>query len=127
MGIVTKFTFGNKYSRGSCRKRHCHKPWFDANYYIAKRELKLYLKANPDSHVVSHQENKLKNVLKNKIKVLGKCKSSTYVYACQGVYVLILEKVLAMGTCCGQNQCNYAFGKLLQTSWPIFATHKALN
>jgi hypothetical protein len=39
--VVAKFTFGNKLSGRSCRKRHCHKPWFDANCHIAKRELRL--------------------------------------------------------------------------------------
>jgi len=28
VGVATKSTFGNKFSGGSCRKRHCHKPWF---------------------------------------------------------------------------------------------------
>jgi hypothetical protein len=31
-----------------------------------KRELKLWLKANLDSHIVKHQENKLKKLLKRK-------------------------------------------------------------
>jgi hypothetical protein len=31
-----------------------------------KRELKLWLKANPNSHAVKHQENKLNNLLKRK-------------------------------------------------------------
>jgi hypothetical protein len=26
LGVAIEFTFGNKPSRGSCRKRHCHKP-----------------------------------------------------------------------------------------------------
>jgi len=32
---------------------------------------------------------------------LGNCKSSTYVCACQGGCALVLEKLLAKGTCCG--------------------------
>jgi hypothetical protein len=59
VGVAAKSTFGNKPSGRSCGKRHCHKPWFDANYRIAKCELKLWLKANFDSHVVKCQENKL--------------------------------------------------------------------
>jgi hypothetical protein len=31
-----------------------------------KRELKLWLKANPDLHTAKHQESKLKNLLKRK-------------------------------------------------------------
>jgi hypothetical protein len=31
-----------------------------------KRELRLWLKTNPDSHVVKHQESKLINLLKRK-------------------------------------------------------------
>jgi hypothetical protein len=63
MGVVAKSIFGNKPLGRSCKERHCHKPWFDANYYIGKRELKFWLKANPDLHAVKHQENKLKNLL----------------------------------------------------------------
>jgi hypothetical protein len=54
MGASAKFTFGNKPSRGSYKKRHCHKPWFDAYCHMAKRELRLWLKANLDSHAVKH-------------------------------------------------------------------------
>jgi hypothetical protein len=54
VGVATKSTFGNKSLGGSCRKRHYHKPWFDIDCRRAKRELKLWLKANPDSHVVKH-------------------------------------------------------------------------
>ncbi len=66
VGAATKSTFGSKLPRGSYRKRHCHKPWFDANFRTTKCELDLWLKANPDPHVVKHKENKLKNVLKRK-------------------------------------------------------------
>jgi hypothetical protein len=41
VGATTEFTFGNKLSRGCCKMRHCHKPWFDADCRIAKRELRL--------------------------------------------------------------------------------------
>jgi sugar diacid utilization regulator len=68
LGVTTKSTFGNKLSRGSCRERHCHKPWFVVNYRTAKRELRLWLKGNPNSHVAKHQESKLKNLLKRKKK-----------------------------------------------------------
>jgi hypothetical protein len=34
-----------------------------------KHELKLWLKANPDSHIAKQQENKLKNLLKRKKKL----------------------------------------------------------
>jgi hypothetical protein len=63
VGSVAESTFGNKPSGGSCRKKHCHEPWFDVDCRITKCELKLWLKANPDSHAVKHQENKLKNLL----------------------------------------------------------------
>jgi hypothetical protein len=66
MGVITKFTFGNKPSGRSCRKRHCHKPWFDIDCRTAKHELRLWLKANLDSHAAKHQESKLKNLLKRK-------------------------------------------------------------
>jgi hypothetical protein len=66
MGVATKSTFANKPSGGSYRKRHCHKPWFDVDYRIAKRELRLWLKANLHSHTAKHQESKLKNLLKRK-------------------------------------------------------------
>ncbi len=46
--------------------RHCHKPWFDADCRIAKRELRLWLKANHDSHAAKHQQNNLKKLLKRK-------------------------------------------------------------
>ncbi len=41
VGVATKSTFGNKPSGGSCRERHCHKPWFDADYCIVKCELRF--------------------------------------------------------------------------------------
>jgi hypothetical protein len=66
VGVATKSTFGNKPLGGSCIKRHCHKPWFDVDCCIAKRELRLWLKANPDSHDIKHQESKLKKLLKRK-------------------------------------------------------------
>ncbi len=66
MGATTESTFGSKLSGGSYRKGHCHKPWFDADCRITKCELRLYLKANPNSHAVKHQESKLRNLLKRK-------------------------------------------------------------
>ncbi len=41
VGVATESTFGSKLSRGRCRMRHWHKPWFDANCHIAKCELRL--------------------------------------------------------------------------------------
>jgi hypothetical protein len=46
--------------------QHCHKPWFDADCRIVKRESRLWLKANHDSRAVKHQESKLKILLKRK-------------------------------------------------------------
>jgi hypothetical protein len=54
VGVVTKFSFGNKLSKRCCRKRHCHKPCFDVDYRIVKREPRPWLKANPDSHAAKH-------------------------------------------------------------------------
>ncbi len=59
MGAAMESTFGNKLSGGRCKMRHCHKPWFDADCRIAKRELRLWLKANQDSHAAKHQQNYL--------------------------------------------------------------------
>jgi hypothetical protein len=68
VGATTDSTFGNKLSGGCYKMRHCHKPWFDANCRIAKRELRLWLKANHHSHAVKHQQSNLKKLLKrNKI------------------------------------------------------------
>jgi len=66
VGAATKSTFGNKYLGGNYRKRHCHKPWFDVDCRIAKRELRLWMKANLDSHTTKHQKSKLKKLLKRK-------------------------------------------------------------
>jgi hypothetical protein len=66
VGAVTKFTFGRKQSGRSYKNRYYHKPWFDADYRITKRELKLWLKANLDSHAAKHQESKHKTLLKGK-------------------------------------------------------------
>jgi hypothetical protein len=66
VGAATKSTFGNKPSGGSCRNRHYHKPCFDVDYRTTKREMRFWLKTNPDSHAAKHQENKLKNLLKRK-------------------------------------------------------------
>jgi hypothetical protein len=54
VGATTESTFGNKPSRGSCKDRHYHKPWFDADCYTMKRELKLWLKAHPNLHTTKH-------------------------------------------------------------------------
>ncbi len=54
MGVATKSTFGNKPSEVSCKKKHCHKPWFDDDYHTTKHELRLWLKANFDLHVAKH-------------------------------------------------------------------------
>jgi hypothetical protein len=67
VGATTNSIFSNKLSGKSCRESHRHKPWFDADYRIAKRELKLWLKANPNPHTTKHQKNKLKSLLKRKI------------------------------------------------------------
>ncbi len=66
MGVTSKSTFGSKLLRGSCRKRHCHKPRFYDGCRITKRELRFWLKANPYLHAAKHQESKLKNLLKKK-------------------------------------------------------------
>jgi len=68
VGVVVESIFGNKLSGGSCRDKHCHKPRFDADCRITKHELRLLLKANPNSHIVKHQESKLKNLLKKNKK-----------------------------------------------------------
>jgi hypothetical protein len=48
--VAIESTFGNKPAGGSCKERHYHKPWFDANCCTTKRELKLWLKANRFPH-----------------------------------------------------------------------------
>jgi hypothetical protein len=67
VGATVESTFGNKPLGGSYRKKHCHKTYIDTNYCTTKHELRLWLKANPNSHVVKHQESKFKNLLKRKI------------------------------------------------------------
>jgi hypothetical protein len=59
VGAAAESTFGNKLSGGRCKMRHCHKPWFDADCCITKRELTLSLKANHDSHAAKHQQSNL--------------------------------------------------------------------
>jgi hypothetical protein len=66
VGAATKSTFGSKLSRGRYKMQHCHKLWFDTDCRIAKRELKLWLKANHDSHAAKHQQINLKKLLKRK-------------------------------------------------------------
>jgi hypothetical protein len=41
VGVTTESTFDNKLLGGSCKERHCHKPRFDVDYRITKRELRL--------------------------------------------------------------------------------------
>jgi hypothetical protein len=60
MGVATKSTFGNKPLGGNYKEKHYHTPWFDINYGTLKHELRLWLKANLDSHNAKHQEIKLK-------------------------------------------------------------------
>ncbi len=127
MGVATKSTFGSKPSGGSCREKHYHKPWFDTDYCTTKRELRLWLKANPDSHAVIHQESKLKKFIKKEKIFLRNYKSSTYVCAYQGGCVFVLEKISAKGTHCEQDQCSYIFGRLLRASWPVSCTHMTTN
>jgi hypothetical protein len=54
VGVATKSIFNSKPSGGSCRERPYHKPWFDVNCRTLKCELKLWLKANLDSHTAKH-------------------------------------------------------------------------
>jgi len=54
MGAVAKSTFSNKSLGGSYKKRHCHKPWFDIDCRTARHELRLWMKANLDSHATKH-------------------------------------------------------------------------
>jgi hypothetical protein len=67
VGVATESTFGSKFSGGCCRMQHRHKPWFDVDCCIAKRELRLWLKANHDSHATKPKESKFKILLKMKI------------------------------------------------------------
>jgi hypothetical protein len=66
VGVPVESTFSCNFSVMHCIKKHCHKPWFDVDCRIVKCELRLWLKANPDSHTIKHQETKLKNLLKRK-------------------------------------------------------------
>ncbi len=36
VGAIAKFIFGNKPSRGSYKKKHYHKPWFNDDCHITK-------------------------------------------------------------------------------------------
>jgi hypothetical protein len=53
VGATIEFIFGNKPQEGVA-ERHCHKPWFDTKCCTTKRELRLWLKANLDSHIAKH-------------------------------------------------------------------------
>ncbi len=103
VGVATKFTFGNKTSGGSCKKSHCHKPWFDTDYCIAKHELELWLKANPDLHVVKHQESKLKSLLKRKKKLWETARAQHMCALAKVDALSFWEKVPTKGTRCGQD------------------------
>jgi hypothetical protein len=54
VGATTESTFKKKPSRRNYKERHCHKPWFDIDCCITKRELKFWLKANPNLHIAKH-------------------------------------------------------------------------
>jgi hypothetical protein len=54
VGAATKSTFGNKSLGGSCRKRHCHKPWFDIDCHTTNHELRLWMETNLESHTAKH-------------------------------------------------------------------------
>jgi hypothetical protein len=75
MGVTAKSTFGNKPSRGSCRKIHCHKPRFDVDCHTSKRELKLWMKANLDSDVATHLEKQTQKFITKEKIFLENCKS----------------------------------------------------
>jgi hypothetical protein len=66
VGAAIEFAFGSKLLGGHCKMRHCPKPWFDVDCRITKRELRLWLKANHVSHIIKHQQNNLKKLLKRK-------------------------------------------------------------
>jgi hypothetical protein len=88
---------------------------------------KLWLKANHDSHVAKHQERKLKKLLKKK-RICWETTRAQYMCMLAKVDALSFwKKVLAKGTRCRQDQCSYTFGRFPRASWPIFATHTALN
>jgi hypothetical protein len=43
VGATVEFIFGNKPLKRNRKKRHYHKPWFDADCRMEKRELRLSL------------------------------------------------------------------------------------
>jgi hypothetical protein len=62
VGVAIEATFGSKLLGGCYKMHHYHKPWFDADCRIAKRELRLWLKANHNSHVAKHQQSNFKKL-----------------------------------------------------------------
>jgi hypothetical protein len=123
VGAEVKSTFGNKSSGGSCKKRHCHKPWFDIDCCTAKRELRLWMKANLDSHAAKHRKSKLKNLL-NFFFFFWETTRAQHMCALTKVDApLFWKKILTKGAHYGQDQCSYAFGGLSCANWPVSATH----
>jgi hypothetical protein len=59
VGAAAESTFGSKLLGRRYKMRHCHKPWFDADCCTLKCELRLWLKANHDSHATKHQQSNL--------------------------------------------------------------------
>jgi hypothetical protein len=81
------------------------------------------VKANLDSHAAKHQKNKLKSLLWRKF-FFWEIEKAQHMCALTKVDApLFWKKVLAKGAHYGQDQCNYAFGRLSRASWPVSATY----
>jgi hypothetical protein len=102
VGATTKSTFGSKLLGGSCKKRHCHKPWFNTDCHIAKNAEALVESQTLICTPLNTRKVNLKKIRKEN-NFLGNCKNSTYVCACQGGCAFILEKVSTKVTCRGQD------------------------
>jgi hypothetical protein len=89
---------------------------------MAKRELRLWLKTKPDSHVVKHQESKLKNLLKRE-RIFWETTRAQHMCVLAKVDTLLFWKKYRRG----QDQCSYASRRFSRASWPASATRTAMN
>ncbi len=62
--MVANEVFGQKQPPSA--HHHYHKPWFDSECRVQKKQVRIFLKEHPDCELARHLQKKLKELLKHK-------------------------------------------------------------
>jgi hypothetical protein len=62
--MVANEVFGQK--QPPLAHHHCHKPWFDSECRVQKKQVRIFLREHPDCELARHLQKNLKQLLKRK-------------------------------------------------------------